>query len=144
VDFVLVDWSNDAPYEPACDPPQGMDRWDLATLEAATVPLFEVFAELGPDAAPRVAFLAGSPGNRTDYDALPGGRLACKADQIFERFVANETLGAQYFRMDGKPLLVDCACVRARCSLLSSSSAGYLPGCMLCMLRVAAAVVWWC
>ena len=105
VDFVLVDWSNDVPYEPACAPAQGLSRRDLAGLEAATVPLFEVFASV--PGAPRVAILAGSPANRTDYDQLPGGRLACKATQIYNRFVRNATVGGQYFRLDGKPLLVD-------------------------------------
>jgi hypothetical protein len=50
---------------------------------------------------------SGSPANTTVYSALPGGKLREKANQIHARFVDNATLGGQYFRLDGKPLLVD-------------------------------------
>ena len=55
VDFILVDWSNDIDYEPTAG--AGLGRTDLAAIEVATVPLFEVFASV-PN-APRIAILSG-------------------------------------------------------------------------------------
>ena len=139
MDFILVDWSNDIDYEPtAPGGGSGMGRRDLAAIEAATVPLFEVFSSV--PGAPRIAILSGSPANASVrsysrrlnyshhslvrkplalstvynniragqvYTTLPGGRLREKANQIHTRFVQNGTLGATYFQLDGKPLLVD-------------------------------------
>ena len=106
MDFILVDWSNDIDYEPtAPGGGTGMDRSDLAAIEAATVPLFEVFASV--PGAPKIAILSGSSANASVYATLPGGRLREKANQIYDRFVQNVTLGHAYFKLDGKPLLVD-------------------------------------
>ena len=108
VDFVLMDWSNDAAYEP--DNNEGLDRRDLKAIEDNTRTLFEVWSTIPK--APRVAFLSGSStladyfpeNNRTNTT-----RLQHKADQIHRWFVANKTAAIRdlNFLLDGKPLLVD-------------------------------------
>ena len=103
VDFVLVDWSNNIDYEPLSG--QGLNRTDLTAIEDNTATVFEEFAAV--NGAPKLAILAGSPANVSDYLCLPAGRLKEKADEIWLRFAGNLSLSHQYFLLDGKPLLVD-------------------------------------
>lgn len=97
VDFILIDWSNDIDY------PADPGRTDLKAIEDATAQVFATFAQM-PN-RPNIAILIGTS-DPADYT---NGRIQAKADQVYNSFVADPTLGPLYQRFRDKPLLIDYA-----------------------------------
>ncbi|MEU3509193.1 hypothetical protein ABZ733_15045 [Streptomyces longwoodensis] len=97
VDFILIDWSNDIDY------PADPSRNDIRAIEDATAQVFATFAQM--PSHPKIAILIGTS-FAADYT---NGRIQAKADQVYDTFVADPTVGPLYQRFRDKPLLIDYA-----------------------------------
>jgi hypothetical protein len=111
VDFVLLDWSNDLDTDTRDQhgPP------DKLFIENTTPLLFATFAGVHPH--PRIAFLVGYSGNalrdaakqhneNIDIDAVLGGKLRAKCDQVYQQYVQHKLFGPMLETYLGKPLLL--------------------------------------
>jgi Alpha-L-fucosidase len=97
VDYALMDWSNNIDYDPAAE----NKREDFRMIEGSVPAILDIWKTI--PGAPQFAILLGAPDNP---EAFSDGRLQRKVDQVHQQFLANPAHEKQYFRLEGKPLLV--------------------------------------
>lgn len=101
VDFIWLDWSNDLGY--TFDPARPRPDFDM--IEGATFTIFDEFAKMraAGQKTPKISIFIGNP---DAPDAVGDGRLASKATQVWNQFVANPIYQPLMQEYLGKPLLV--------------------------------------
>lgn len=98
IDFINIDWSNDL----GVDPIRHEGPWQKQKLESSTYKLFEVYTTLRKK--PKISIMLG------DHQAFDPDHsfsaLQNKADQVYDRFVADPRYGPLLQTYLGKPLLI--------------------------------------
>jgi hypothetical protein len=97
VDFIILGWSNDLDMDIRRAGGPKSQRF----IESTSIALFDTLRRL--PSAPRIVLMIGNPGQP---DAVVTGKLAAKADEVYDLFMADATHAPLLERYLGKPLLL--------------------------------------